>query len=133
MARAACRIERRAHRLTGFSSMDTEIAARASAFGSAHRLTGFSSMDTSSIAERSDVAAFGAPPDGFLIDGHQAIVNRDRHVAWAHRLTGFSSMDTAWPRHSRHWHSGAPPDGFLIDGHGREHSVDARAIPRRTA
>jgi len=60
----------------------------------AHRLTGFSSMDTLSVSTPRRKPTAGAPPDGFLIDGHETDLERaDRQVR------------------------GAPPDGFLIDGH----------------
>ncbi len=58
-----------AHRLTGFSSMDTHRCTGAGLERRAHRLTGFSSMDTY-IADTNRVWLPGAPPDGFLIDGH---------------------------------------------------------------
>ena len=60
----------------------------------------------------------GAPPDGFLIDGHPTGIS-NRNVIWlAHRLTGFSSMDTRKKQPGRAARrAGAPPDGFLIDGH----------------
>ncbi len=44
--------------------------------------------------------AKGAPPDGFLIDGHEG---------------GGAGGATAL---------GAPPDGFLIDGHSKAHGPD---------
>ena len=61
--------------------------------GPAHRLTGFSSMDTSNGLQALKLYG-GAPPDGFLIDGH-----------------GLTAIATA------PLDAGAPPDGFLIDGH----------------
>ncbi len=51
-------------------------------------------IDGHAIAGFICTAAAGAPPDGFLIDGHR----------WA-----------LWRLESRT--EGAPPDGFLIDGH----------------
>ena len=64
----------------------------------AHRLTGFSSMDTVRL-HLDHERLLGAPPDGFLIDGHDS-----------YRRMGGS----VW--------LGAPPDGFLIDGHGLTYS-----------
>ena len=37
----------------------------------------------------------GAPPDGFLIDGHNNDMAQIAASRVAHRLTGFSSMDTS--------------------------------------
>ena len=70
-----------AHRLTGFSSMDTKEHPLIEPVDMAHRLTGFSSMDTYAKL----LWAWTCPP--------------------AHRLTGFSSMDTRppppWPHRIR--------------------------------
>ena len=60
----------------------------------------------------------GAPPDGFLIDGHWISCFDRRRNALAHRLTGFSSMDTRLAFGAGKIDQGAPPDGFLIDGQG---------------
>ena len=60
----------------------------------AHRLTGFSSMDTHYARLEAHLQMLGAPPDGFLIDGHKIQLGTLRRSASAHRLTGFSSMDT---------------------------------------
>ena len=78
-----------AHRLTGFSSMDTKLSRQHwNGF-----LRGVSSMDTRAAARRGKFNA-GAPPDGFLIDGHQDV----------HRRCTIA----------RRW--GTTADGFLIDG-----------------
>ena len=63
------------------------------------------------------LAAAGAPPDGFLIDGHLQRFER-RRIFHGAPPDGFlidghlNRYTRAGPR-SR----GAPPDGFLIDGH----------------
>ena len=59
----------------------------------AHRLTGFSSMDTTHNPIK-QWFVLGAPPDGFLIDGHNVTDGVIYFHGEAHRLTGFSSMDT---------------------------------------
>ena len=48
-------------------------------------------MTANAYAESSS----GAPPDGFLIDGHCcSMLAVAEMLTMAHRLTGFSSMDT---------------------------------------
>ena len=85
----------------------------------AHRLTGFSSMDTA-VTIPVALLVEGAPPDGFLIDGHDNTAAHPSPNQPAHRLTGFSSMDTELAEElAGRIADGAPPDGFLIDGHSR--------------
>src|SRR5579883_2972554 len=100
----------------------------------AHRLTDSSAMDTPFSSQGAARFVAGAPPDGFLSDGHSKQSVPEDAALKAHRLTDSSAMDTqTFASNNTAGNCGAPPDGFLSDGHPPRTQANKFSTTWRTA